>query len=129
MGFRVVAVQLAALPDWLDPELLQWVLLVVIVVVLYLMYVVVRFVQRVVLKVALFALLAGFGLSLWGQRANLGECARTCQCRLYGQTVEIPWQQLPEDVRIRLANGDMGCRDPLVAEAQSVAQVRELVRS
>ena len=85
--------QLAALPDWLDPELLKWLILVVIAVLLYLMYVVVRFVQRTVMKIALFALLAGVGLSLWVQRADLDDCARTCECQLYGQTVEIPWEQ------------------------------------
>lgn len=103
---------LAALPEWLDPQLLTWILLVVIAVVIYLMYVVVRFVQRLTLKVALFVALAGVGLSLWAQRADLDSCARSCECRLYGQTVEIPWEQLPDDVRIRLADGDVGCRLP-----------------
>ncbi len=101
---------LAALPDWLDPELLTWLILVVIAVLLYLMYVVVRFVQKVVLKVVLFALLAGIGLSLWVQRSDLEDCARSCECSLYGQTVEIPWEQLPEDVRVRLSDDDVGCR-------------------
>lgn len=109
--------QLAALPAWLDPELLTWLLLVVIAVVLYLMYVVVRFVQRLVLKVVLFVLLAGFGLSLWVQRADLEDCARTCECSLYGQTVEVPWEQLPEDVRVRLADGDVGCTTTLEIDA------------
>lgn len=108
---------LAALPDWLDPELLQWIILVVIAVVLYLMYVVIRFVQRVVLKVALFVLLAGVGLSLWVQRTDLENCARTCECSLYGQDVTVPWEQLPEDVRVRLGDGDVGCRDDLEVEA------------
>ena len=108
---------LAALPTWLDPELLTWLILVVIAVVLYLMYVVVRFVQRVVVKVVLFALLAGFGLSLWVQRTDLEDCARTCECSLYGQTVEVPWEQLPEDVRVRLGDGEIGCRTDLEIEA------------
>lgn len=100
----------AALPDWLDPEILKWLILVVIAVLLYLMYVVMRFVQRMVLKVVLFTLLAGIGLSLWVQRTDLQDCASSCECSLYGQTVEVPWEQLPEDVRVRLADGDVGCR-------------------
>ena len=107
----------AALPDWLDPNLLQWVILVAIVVLLYLMYVVVRFVQRAVIKIVLFALLAGIGVSLWVQRTNLQDCARTCECSLYGQTVDVPWDQLPEDVRIRLDDGDVGCRPDIVDAA------------
>jgi hypothetical protein len=109
-------VLLAALPEWLDPELLKWLLFVVIALILYLMFVVVRFVQKVVLKVALFTLLAGLGLSLWVQRTDLDNCARTCECSLYGQTVDVPWDQLPEDMRIRLADGDVGCRNLLEVE-------------
>lgn len=101
---------LAALPDWLDPELLQWIILVVIAVLLYSMYVVVRFVQRVALKLVLFGLLAGVAVSLWAQRTDLEDCARTCECSLYGQTVEVPWEQLPDDLRVRLADGEVGCR-------------------
>lgn len=104
---------LAALPPWLDPELLRWILLIVIAVLLYLMYVVVRFVRRLVLKVVLFLVLTGVGLSLWVQREDLRSCARTCECRLYGQEVEIPADQLPEDLRIRLPDGGYGCPDEL----------------
>jgi TRAP-type uncharacterized transport system fused permease subunit len=110
-------VLVAALPDWLDPNLLQWVILVAIVVLLYLMYVVVRFVQRAVIKIVLFALLAGIGVSLWVQRTDLQDCARTCECSLYGQTVDVPWDQLPEDVRVRLDDGDVGCRPDIVDAA------------
>jgi hypothetical protein len=110
-------VLVAALPDWLDPNLLQWVILVVIAVLLYLMYVVVRFVQRAVIKIVLFALLAGIGVSLWVQRTDLQDCARTCECSLYGQTVDVPWDQLPEDVRVRLDDGDVGCRPEIVDTA------------
>jgi hypothetical protein len=110
-------VQVAALPDWLDPNLLQWVILVVIAVLLYLMYVVVRFVQRAAIKLVLFALLAGIGVSLWVQRTDLQDCARTCECSLYGQTVDVPWDQLPEDVRVRLDDGDVGCRPEIVDTA------------
>lgn len=98
------------LPDWLDPEMLQWVILVVLAVVLYLMYVVFRFVQRLMLKVVLFVILAAFGLSLWIQRDDLQDCARTCECSLYGQTVVIPYEQLPENLRVRLDDGEVGCR-------------------
>lgn len=108
---------LAALPEWLDPELLTWLILVVIAVLLYLMYVVLRFVQKAVLKVVLFGLLAGIGLSLWVQRTDLEDCARSCECSLYGQTVEVPWEQLPEDVRVRLADGDVGCATTLEVDA------------
>ncbi len=113
----MIAVLIVALPDWLDPDLLQWIILVVIAVLLYLLYVVMRFVQRAVLKGALFVLLAGVGVSLWVQRTDLENCARTCECSLYGQDVEVPWEQLPEDVRVRLGDGDVGCRSSLEVDA------------
>ncbi|MEZ5168865.1 MAG: hypothetical protein R2695_21150 [Acidimicrobiales bacterium] len=79
---------------------------------LFLMYAVVRFVQRAMMKLALFVLLAGLGLSLWVQRDALGECARTCDCRLFGQTVDIPFDQMPEGARTRLQDGTVVCRTP-----------------
>ena len=78
------------LPDWLDADRLQWILLIALAVVVYAMYLVTRFVQRMIMRFLLFVLLAGVGLSLWVQRADLQECVDTCACSLYGQEVEIP---------------------------------------
>ncbi len=107
---------LAVLPDWIDPELLQWILLVVLAVTLYFMYVVLRFVRRTVMKLLFFVALAGFGLSLWIQRTDLQDCARTCECSLYGQELEIPYAQLPDDVKQRLDEGGRGCDDPVTVD-------------
>ena len=97
------------LPSWLDPESLRWVILVVVGLVFYLVFLVVRFTQRLLLKVVFLAGLAALGAALWWQREDLKTCAQTCDCSVFGQTVEIPWQQLPEEVRIQLAQGDIGC--------------------
>ena len=78
------------LPDWLDPERLQWILLAVLVTVVYAIYLVTRFIRRLVMKVILLVLLAALGVSLWFQRADLQECVDTCVCSLYGQEVQIP---------------------------------------
>ena len=99
----------AALPAWLDPELLQWIMVVALAVVLYLLYVVIRFVHRIVAKVMLLVALVGLGVSLWVQRGDLRDCAVTCECSLYGQAVDIPFEQLPEDLRFRDANGEAVC--------------------
>lgn len=84
------------LPDWLDPETLQWTILVVIAVLLYLMYVVARTVRRALTRFLLFILLAGLGLSLWVQREDLQNCVDTCSCSVYGQDVEIPEDRRPD---------------------------------
>jgi hypothetical protein len=82
-------------PDQLDADTLRWAIPVVVAVLLVAMFLVVRFVQRLVLKVVLFAALAGFGLALWIQRADLEDCAVTCSCTLFGVDVEIPPEQVP----------------------------------
>ncbi|MEM9465348.1 MAG: hypothetical protein AAGA90_08230 [Actinomycetota bacterium] len=83
------------LPEWLDAERLQWIILGVIALLLYGMYLVTRFVRKVITKFLLFLLLAGLGLSLWLQRADLEECAQTCACSLYGEAVAIPEDRRP----------------------------------
>ncbi len=83
------------LPEWLDAERLQWIILAVLAVLLYGMYLVTRFVRQVITKFLLFVLLAGVGLSLWIQRADLQECAQTCECSLYGEDVTIPEDRRP----------------------------------
>ncbi len=100
----------AALPGWLDPELLQWILVVALVAVVYLLFLVLRFVHRLLAKIVLLVALVGLGVSLWIQRADLQDCARTCECSLYGQEVVIPVEQLPEDLRTLDADGEVLCQ-------------------
>lgn len=78
------------IPNWLDVDTLRWVIPLVMLVILVAMFVVARFVTKIVTKAVLLSVLALFGLTLWIQRADLGDCAETCKCRLYGQEVEIP---------------------------------------
>lgn len=83
------------LPEWLDAERLQWLILVALALNLYAMYAVARFVRKAITKFLLFVVLAGFGLSLWIQREDLRQCTDTCACSLYGQDVEIPVDRRP----------------------------------
>ena len=85
------------LPEWVDPESLQWAILASIGLVVYVMFLVVRFVQKAVTKFLLFVILAGVGLSLWIQREDLENCVETCECSLYGATVGIPADARPTD--------------------------------
>ena len=78
------------LPDWLDVDTLRWLIPVIIVVLVVCMVLVTRFVTKMVTKAVLLTILALLGVSLWVQRADLGDCADTCKCQLYGQEVEIP---------------------------------------
>jgi len=87
------------LPEWLDPESLQWVILGSIGFVVYVMFLVARFVQKAITKFLLFVILAGVGLSLWIQREDLQDCVDTCECAVYGASVDVPADVLPAECR------------------------------
>lgn len=78
------------LPDWASPDNLRTVAIVVFVGLVVVFVLVVRFVQKLVMKATLLVVLAALGIGVWVQRAELGTCARTCQCRLFGVQVKIP---------------------------------------
>ena len=69
---------------------------VVLVVVILL---VVRFIQKMVLRLVLVGLLVLVGIGVYASRDELAECTRTCSCRVAGQDVEVPFcrERLPGD--------------------------------
>lgn len=81
--------------SWLDTETLRWLLLAPIGLVAAGLYLVVRFVGKFLMKVALVVVLVGLGASLWLQRADLADCAETCSCTLFGRAVQIPAETNP----------------------------------
>ena len=83
------------LPDWIDPDNARTIALVVALAAIVLAVIVIRFVQKVVMKVAFTAVLALIALVAWTQRADLADCARTCECRVLGFDIEIPQDQRP----------------------------------
>ncbi len=96
------------LPDFLDADNLQWLILGVLALLALAMLMVVRFVQKLVMRILVLGILAGIGISLWVQRADLSECAETCECSLYGQDVAVSYDQLPDAVQARIDAGDTG---------------------
>lgn len=83
------------LPDWIDPDNARTIALVVGLGALVLAVLVLRFVQKMVMKVAFTAVLALIALLAWTQRADLADCAKTCECNLLGFDIEIPQDQRP----------------------------------
>lgn len=83
------------LPEWIDPDNAQTIALVVGIGAIVLAVVVIRFVHKLVMKVAFTAVLALVALLAWTQRADLADCAKTCECRLLGFDIEIPEDQRP----------------------------------
>jgi len=96
------------LPDWLDPQTLQWAILGALVMLVLLALMILRFFRRLVVKTVLVAAIAGLGMSLWAQRADLGDCVQTCECSLYGKIVRVDYASLPTQVRDRIDSGDAG---------------------
>ena len=85
----------AQLPSWANSDNLQWIALGVIGAILVLMFLVLRFIQKLVLKGTLFGILAIIGLIAWIERADLKDCAETCECSVVGFDVKIPADKNP----------------------------------
>jgi len=86
----------AQLPSWANADNLRWITLGVIVGMIVLMLLVLRFIQKLVLKGTLFGIFAIVGLIAWVERADLADCARTCSCSIVGFDVKIPPDKNPE---------------------------------
>jgi hypothetical protein len=89
----------AQLPSWANSDNLQWIALGIIGAMLVLMFLVLRFIQKLVLKGALFGIFAIVGLIAWIEREDLRDCADTCECRVVGFDVKIPADKNPNCVR------------------------------
>ena len=89
----------AQLPSWANSDNLQWIALGIIGAMLVLMFLVLRFIQKLVLKGTLFAIFAIVGLIAWIEREDLRDCADTCECSVVGFDVKIPADKNPNCVR------------------------------
>ncbi len=76
--------------EWLDAESLQPILIAAIVALGVLAVLLMRFVRKLLLRLALIVLIAALAAGLWLQRADLQDCVETCSCRLFGQEVAVP---------------------------------------
>jgi hypothetical protein len=84
------------LPDWLDVDNVRNLALVVGIVAIIVAFMVIRFVQKIIVKGIVAVVLIGIAAFAWYQRADLGDCAKTCECKLLGFTVETPRSDSPE---------------------------------
>ena len=76
--------------DWLDAESLRHVIIGAMVVLAVVAAFVIKAVRRLLLQVVLVVITMALAVSLWLQRADLGDCAATCSCSLYGLDVTVP---------------------------------------
>ncbi len=87
--------ELIDLPSWADPDRLRSLAVVGIVVAVVLLVLAARLLRRLVVRVVVVVALAALAIGLWDQRAELGDCVATCDCSLFGQAVEVPFDLNP----------------------------------
>jgi hypothetical protein len=78
------------LPEWLDVDNVRNLALVVALAAVVVAFLVIRFVQKVMFKLVATVLLVGVAALAWYQRADLEDCAKQCECKVIGFTVETP---------------------------------------
>ena len=78
------------LPDGIDSDQAQTVVLALLALCLVGIFVVIRTVQKVTTRVVLAIVLVGVGAGLWVQREQLQDCAGQCDCHLFGRDVRVP---------------------------------------
>ena len=78
------------LPRSLDSETLQHIAIGVLIGLAVLCLVILRFVQKLALRLVLVGLVVGLGAFVWAERVDLSHCAQTCNCRLLGHDVHVP---------------------------------------
>ena len=83
------------LPDSFTPDNVRTLALMVGIAAIVLIVLVLRFVQKVMMKLSFTALLALVAFGSWYYRADLGDCAKTCECRVLGVHITIPQDTLP----------------------------------
>jgi uncharacterized membrane protein len=84
------------LPDWIDVDNARTIALVVGLAALVVAFLVIRFVQKMALKLVFTLVLVGIAALAWYQRAELSDCAQTCECKVLGVTIETPLSDDPE---------------------------------
>ena len=80
----------SVLPKSLDPEALRNIAIAGIAVLALIAFLVMRFIQKMVLRVVLLGALVGLGVFVWGQRQELQDCVPTCACEFFGFEVQLP---------------------------------------
>ncbi len=77
---------IAAAPAWFAENVTQ----IAIGTLLVLTLVVIRLIQKVVLRATLLALIAAVALFVYVNRAPLEACAKTCECEIAGRHLTVP---------------------------------------
>lgn len=78
------------LPEGIDSDQAQTIVLALLAVCVVGLFVVIRTVQKVTTRLILAVLLFAVGAGLWVQREQLQDCAGQCECHVFGRDVRVP---------------------------------------
>ena len=84
-----------SLPDWISPEIIENLGIVVLVVLGILLFLVLRFISKLLVKFAFIVIIFALAFGVWSERADLSECINTCDCKIFGQKLHIPSSKNP----------------------------------
>lgn len=87
--------EIAVLPSWLHPELVEDLSLLALLGVACIALLAFRFVRKLILRGFVLAVLLIIAVGLWDQRHELSDCVDHCSCSLFGQGVQIPADRNP----------------------------------
>lgn len=76
----------AAAPSWFADNLRE----ISAVTLIVLTVLVIRLVQKAVVRTVLLVLIAGLALLVYVNRAPLNACLRTCECEIAGRQITVP---------------------------------------
>ena len=84
-----------SLPDWISPEVVQNLSVVVLVVLGILLFLVLRFISKVMVRFTFIVIIIALAFGVWTERSDLSGCISTCSCEIFGQKIYIPESKNP----------------------------------
>ena len=87
--------EIVSLPRWAEPDRLRSATAIGVLLAMILAVLAIRLLSRVVVRSVVVIGLAVLAIGLWDQRTELGTCAATCACSLFGQVVKVPFDLNP----------------------------------
>lgn len=75
---------------WINSDNLRWVLAAAAVIALIGLWPLIQFVQSLIVKTVAAAICVLLAVGFWTQRTALADCAKQCECSLFGFEVEVP---------------------------------------
>jgi len=84
-----------SLPDWISPEIIQNLSVVVLVILGIFFLLVLRFISKLLIKFTFIVIILALAFGVWTERSDLSGCISTCSCEIFGQKIYISESKNP----------------------------------